>query len=246
LEVLVPEGDPRPDFDALLRANIPRIEQALYLMHLYGSLGGRSRNGWGSFILQPVEGTASLGGRVPFRDWEEALKLDWPHALGADKADTQGIRPLIWQTQQTYTNWEDALRDLARVKVGLRTQLALSGTPAQGAPDRCWLAYPITNHWVANWGPNARLPNSLHFKVRPAPDKPQEWVGVIFHMPCSPPKSFQQQKQSIVKTWKAVHRFLDELALPDGQRSLSWITNADLQQQIADLVADVVLKRVQE
>ncbi len=239
--IAVPDGDERPALNELLERNIPRIEQALYLMHLYGTVGGRSRNGWGSFVLEPVEGTAPLTGQPPLREWRKALGLDWPHALGADEQN----RPLIWQTEQTYTDWEEVLRDLARIKLGFRTQLQLSGTIPRDVPDRCWLGYPIPKRPVKGWDKSARLPNSLRFKVRPAPDDPQKLVGVIFHVPCKPPEKFEPNVPSLVDTWKTVHQFLNELLKLPKQRTFAWLAD-NQRNQLKDLVKSVTLKRIQE
>jgi len=42
-------------FQALCESNAPRIERALWWVDRFGTLGGRSRNGWGSFTLAPTD-----------------------------------------------------------------------------------------------------------------------------------------------------------------------------------------------
>jgi CRISPR-associated protein Cmr1 len=177
------------------------IEQALTLMHHYGTLGGRSRNGWGSFSLTPLGNTPSLGGEVPLRAISKALELDWPHAIGQD------AKPLIWQTAPC-ADWKAMMKLLAVIKIGLRTQFSFtSGKNASRPEDRHWLSYPVTNHSVHPWGNNARLPNSLRFKVRAAPGG--QLVGVIFHVPCAPPPAFGPNSTTLAGIWKKVHAFLD-------------------------------------
>ena len=96
------------------------------------------------------------------------------------------------------------------LKIGLRTQFKFTtGRDAAAPENRHWLSYPVTNHSVKSWGGNARLPNSLRFKVRPAPGNPQQLVGVIFHVPCLPPPSFQPHLGAIQNVWQTVHRSLD-------------------------------------
>ena len=177
-------------------------------MDRYGTLGGRSRNGWGSLSLQPVdEGTAALDGQLGGQlalPWQDALQRDWPHALGTD---TQG--PLVWQTR-AFDDWKKLMQEMARIKIALRTQFKFhSGKDAMAPEARHWLSYPVTNHSVKSWGGNARLPNSLRFKVRPAPGNPQQVVGVIFHVPCLPPPAFQPEPAAIQTVWQTVHRHLD-------------------------------------
>jgi CRISPR-associated protein Cmr1 len=176
---------------------------ALDLMHLYGTIGGRSRNGWGSFTLLPDATNWNSAPRAKvFLDWETALALDWPHAVGADD------RPLIWQTPPC-PDWKTAMRALAQVKIGLRTQFKFTtGRNAPSPERRHWLAYPVTNHDVAGWKrQNLRLPNTLRFKLRTLADG--NVVGVVFHMPCRPPDSFLPSKDTLVSLWRDVHSFLD-------------------------------------
>ena len=101
------------------------------------------------------------------------------------------------------------MKALALIKIGLRTQFIFTtGKNAPRAENRHWLSYPVTNHSVSDWGNNARLPNSLRFKVRPTADG--KLVGVIFHMPCLPPPAFKPQREAINAVWQQVHAFLDK------------------------------------
>ena len=180
-----------------------RIGQALALMHRYGTVGGRSRNGWGSYALIPLEGTPGLQGALPVRDWHRCLELYWPHAIGKDEKG-----PLVWQTTP-HADWKALMRTLAILKIGLRTQFRFSsGRDAPQPEARHWLAYPVTKHSVRPWGDQARLPNQLRFKVRLAPDG-RQLVGVIFHMPHLPPPAFGPDQAAIERVWRQVHAFLD-------------------------------------
>jgi len=192
--------------------HIPSIRTALALVNAYGAVGARSRNGWGSFFLTPVNETSALTTDLApfFRPWQEALTLDWPHAIGQSREG-----PLVWQTSNAYRDWEQVMRDLAVVKIGMRTQSQFgfrSGKPHPQPEDRHWLSYPVTRHAVKGWG-NAkdfRLPNSLRFKVRPDPSDGARRCGIIFHVPCLPPKQFQPDRQKIKNVWRKVHDFLDQ------------------------------------
>ena len=77
---------PRREMDAdTQRQHERNIQIALWLMDRYGTLGGRSRNGWGSLSLQPADdGTAALDGQLGSTlklPWQDALQRDWPHSL---------------------------------------------------------------------------------------------------------------------------------------------------------------------
>lgn len=183
----------------------PRIERALWLMDRYATAGGRSRNGWGSFALVPQEGTPDMAGSAPLRPWRDCLDLDWPHAIGQDD---QGA--LIWQTQPC-DDWKALMRELAVVRIGLRTQFKfpIEPPPHSQVLERHWLSYPITRHSTKAWNGTFRLPNSLRFKARKTSNG--KFVGVIFHVPCLPPPAFNPEvnRQAIKRVWSQVHQFLD-------------------------------------
>ena len=190
-----------------------RLDQALWLMHQFGTLGGRSRNGWGSFTLTPADAaTPSLDAALNARltvPWQDALKLDWPHAIGRDP---QG--PLIWQTE-ALTDWKSVMRRLAEIKIGLRTQFKFNSGKGAAQPEaRHWLSYPVTNHNVQAWRKQGegefRLPNSLRFKVRA--DRDGKLRGVIFHVPCLPPPKFFPERRVITDVWQRVHDHLGQTA----------------------------------
>lgn len=187
----------------------PHIERALWLMDRYATAGGRSRNGWGSFALLPLppgegqgEGT-TLAGAPPLRPWRDCLSIDWPHALGQDEHGA-----LIWQTRP-FDDWKALMRELAVIKIGLRTQFKFPNEqPPHPQPlERHWLSYPITRHSTRAFDRNARLPNSLRFKVRRTTDG--KFVGMIFHVPCLPPLEFRPDRRIIESVWQRVHTFLD-------------------------------------
>ncbi len=188
-----------------LESEAHRLDIALLLMHHYGTLGGRSRNGWGSFSLTPANlNTPVLDGALDDSltvPWQKALELDWPHAIGRDARG-----PLIWQTAPL-DDWKSAMRRLAEIKIGLRTQFKFTtGRDAAQPEARHWLSYPVTNHTVREWGNNARLPNSLRFKVRV--ERNGKLRGVIFHVPCLPPPRFRPDREVVMGVWTRVHEFL--------------------------------------
>lgn len=181
------------------------LDHALQLMHLYGTVGGRSRNGWGSYSLTPNDSNTLLVQSPPNQTLANCLRLDWPHALAAD---SQG--PLIWQTPP-HKDWASLMKTLAQTKIAMRTQFDFnSGKNAPAAEDRHWLSYPVTNHSVSAWGNNARLPNQLRFKVRPTTDG--QLVGVVFHMPHLPPADFRPDPKTLERIWRQVHQHLDQSA----------------------------------
>ncbi len=193
------------DLEKRLKDESTRVMRALQLMGLYGALGGRSRNAWGSIELCPNEGTAAMKGAISathLRDWKEAIGLDWPHAIGQDGA------PLIWQSA-AMPDWRTAMQFLAQLKIDVRTQFKFEAPPHRQPLERHWLAYPVTNHPTLAWDKKARLPNSLRFKLRSDPGDDSKLRAVIFHVPCKPPPEFKPDLQAITRVWTKVHAFLD-------------------------------------
>lgn len=212
------------------------IEQALYLMHLYGTAGGRSRNGWGSFALEPAPAEAP----VPQRPWRYALEVDWAHALGRDERG-----PLIWQTVPGHEDWKEAMRALALIRLAVRTLFPFSNPPTRGPEERHWLAYPVTNH-NQPWGPQLRLPNSLRFKVRLREQDSSKLAATVFHVPCLPPPDFKPYRTQIGQVWERVHRLLDELSKPDKQRSYQhFVKDKTWLAKVAPQLASLRLERVE-
>ena len=200
--------------------DVSRLRCALHLMHRYGTLGGRSRNGWGSYVLEPLDGTPAWPAQPDascLRPWRDALGLDWAHAIGSDQRG-----PLVWTTGAK-ADWRAAMVELARLKIGFRTglpqcDLALDARRGDrqipegiehGTPrPRHWLAYPVKNHDVEAWKPlKLRLPNTLRFKLRPVADGQVE--GIVFHVPALPPPAFAPNRSEIVNLWRDIHQTLD-------------------------------------
>lgn len=246
LSLAWPESFPRDLQTALKETGAPdiwperidaRLRCALWLADRYGTLGGRARNGWGSYHLLPFPAAEGAGG-LPLRDWQECLNLDWPHAIGKDEKG-----PLIWQTE-AHEDWKSLMRTLAIVKIGLRTQfLFTTGRGALRPEDRHWLAYPVTNHDVRAWSA-LRLPNQLRFKARQTADG--KLVGIIFHMPHLPPPAFKPHRPAIENVWRCVHEFLDATTLPPAQRRYCSMADGPALAKQKQQLDGVILKRVSE
>jgi CRISPR-associated protein Cmr1 len=203
LSFALPQAIGNDKLDGLLHDNAPRLKRALWMMDRYGTIGGRSRNGWGSFALTPTEGSPELVEQAPARLWGDCLNRDWPHAIGRDAKGA-----LVWQTKHA-SDWREIMKRLAELKIGLRTQFEFStGKNAPFPEQRHWLSYPVTNHSVMSWEQlRLRLPNTLRFKVRRVSDT--AIVGTIFHVPHMPPSAFSAKRETIVDVWRQVHGFLD-------------------------------------
>lgn len=198
------------------------IGLAVWLTACFGSLGSRSRNGWGALQFEPVGATPAIpdltasGLEAVLRPLDQCLTLDWPHAIGMD-----GNGPLVWRTALR-GSWREVMKELAQIKIAFRTQPALSLDSAPGASfaARHLLAYPVTHHSVAGdaWGNKGRLANQVRFKVA---KKHGQWQGVIVHIPCRlpaemvadlPPAHRNNLDETARTAWRAVHTVLDHNA----------------------------------
>lgn len=190
------------------RANLQR---ALCLAQWFGTVGGRSRNGWGSLAWQALDDSPALPAPSKttleetgcVRPLTRCLDLDWPHAIGSD-----GKGVLVWHSAQIFTNWRDAMKFLAQTKIGFRVALGfVGGQPHREPQARHVIAYPVTNHKVPAWEGNdkGRLANTLRFKLHPQPDGTVR--ALIYHTPCKP--TLPHHGIDLLDTWQRVHRLLD-------------------------------------
>lgn len=190
---------------------------ALTLAHWFGTIGGRSRNGWGSLGWQALPGTpalpvlskAALEHTGCTRPLARCLDLDWPHAIGTDAKGA-----LVWRSKDTFRDWREAMRFLAQTKIGFRVALGfVGGQPHREPQARHVLAYPVTHHKVPAWEgkdkDKGRLANTLRFKLQPEPDGSLR--ALIYHTPCKP--TLPHQGVDLLGTWQRVHDFLDNAAL---------------------------------
>lgn len=188
------------------------LHRALTLAHWFGTIGGRSRNGWGSLLWTAAEGSpalpalsrAALENSGCTRPLRQCLDLDWPHAIGSD-----GIGVLVWRSREAFRDWHEAMTFLARTKIAFRHHLGfVGGQPHREAQPRHALAYPVTNHKVPAWEGQGkgRLANTLRFKLHSEADG--RLRAVIYHTPCRPPSTLPHNLD-LLDTWQRVHRFLD-------------------------------------
>lgn len=207
----------------------PQLTDSLQLMAWFGTLGSRSRNGWGSFTLTALNNSPKLApvptaghrliGEVG-REWRQCLDRDWPHALGT----ADGL-PLIWMTKP-YNNWREVMGALANIRVEVR-RVAKSFVGPGHIGGIHLLGYPSGGHWelpeLKKGRPSrdeeeARLATQLRLKVCNEPDG---LVGIVFHIPHAFPaallRRLSQTQHHWVTThqadvWSAIHEALDRMS----------------------------------
>lgn len=201
----------------------------------FGTVGSRSRNGWGSLRLDDLQVAGTLHAAEPYvlcsatgirqgaallkahaLPFRTALQRDWPHAFGCD--DHGGL--LIWRTASK-PYWADAMRELALAKQAFRRAVPAA---RRGFGRRHLLAYPVTKQIVEEWKADrnkdwdeARFANQLRFKVHKLGDG---YAGYAFHIPCGLPQPLlarlSRTDQRIVAEyeaddWGQVHAALDRV-----------------------------------
>lgn len=186
------------------------IDQTMHYIALFGTIGGRSRNGWGSLsIKQNNQTLATLDNlrNIPNKPLAQCLQQDWPSSIGS-----YNNQPLIWQGT-VCTTWEAALNSLAAVKIGFRTNLDFNNGHTPTPESRHFIAYPVTNHSVSSWVNQKRqplrLPNSLRFKVFKQANN--QFVPLAFHLPHQLPDVFSHKptNNELTQVWQQVYAQLD-------------------------------------
>jgi CRISPR-associated protein Cmr1 len=203
------------------------IRNAMQLAQWFGTVGSRSRNGFGAVHFEG-------DGLLPAKDLKadaltaqgvllatrNCLQRDWPHAIGMDQTST----PTIWRLLKPegnkldgFSRWEDVMLMLAQIKIAVRTaeffKFQGGGPAGHDKPQpRHLLSYPSgNNHSVNGWGKDGRMANQMRFKVHRRLDG--KFMAVIVHLPCALPDKMLHAVKSTVpdqeKVWAEVHRLLD-------------------------------------
>ena len=170
------------------------------LIHYYGTIGGKSRNGWGSIHLESQANQLEFSKFSAYTpNWQEALNEGWSHAIGTDDRG-----PLIWQTASCQ-NWNQVMGKLSVI----RKELSKSAKNVSNGPQ--WLSYPVKDIEVPELqNEQRRIPNALRFKVRIDPKNQQRVHGVIFFVPSVPSDVLRRNSSQIHKVWQHTFGQLDQ------------------------------------
>lgn len=203
------------------------IQLAMQMAHWFGSVGSRSRNGFGSihFEGESILPAKDLNANTLSQAWlllplSDCLRRDWAHAIG--RGETHA--PTIWRLLKVQGNqldgfecWDDVMLKLAEIKIAVRTSefFKFQGGGKEGhqkPQPRHFLSYPSgSNHSVKAWGKDGRMANQVRFKVHRRLDG--KFMAVVAHLPCALPQRMAEGVQASVsdqsKVWSEVHRILD-------------------------------------
>ena len=217
------------DPDIKLRISYPsdcqkEMNEAIRLMQAFGTLGGRSHNGWGSLDLSSSDSPGFLWPLHFPREFEKitrdlnaCLKCDWPTAIARD--DRGG--PLVWRLKVVQEGSKEGdkkkiLTALAHLRQGLNKEG--KNKPVSGVvTGRQILSLPVTaSRMSAGDGGSARLPSSLRFKVvwleGEKGEKPK--IGaIVYHMPFDVRRVSGLQGVTVdqqIRFWTDIHSWLDK------------------------------------
>lgn len=165
----------------------------------YGTVGGRSRNGWGSIRLtlpQDKQMLEALTNAEIVSDWKDAVQYGWPHAIGRD---VRGA--LIWQTKE-YPKWESVMNQLAELRKVINRE-------SKTSDSRHLLSYPVTQNKKLK-SVVERMPSALRFKVRSNQVSGKRiYTGIVYFVPSTPKEVFRRYGPDVIRSWEQVFNFLD-------------------------------------
>jgi CRISPR-associated protein Cmr1 len=181
------------------------VKRILDLAHAFGTIGSRSRNGYGSIAIsypeQEMPRYGDLGARTLEDFYTGTDTREYPHGFGRD-----GNKSLCWQTTAAYPAWQDAMQALASLYMGTRLAVPLA---ARGVDERHIMGYPVTHHEVYPWGgQQGRMPSQLRLKVIKLQDG--RFRGRIVHIPHKIPKPWPIALPTELETWRKIHAHLDK------------------------------------
>lgn len=196
---------------------VGQMETTLALLQTFGTIGGRSRNAWGSFsILEGGLGKEAVLKKIEQcnMNWEDGLTKDYPNCLGKDEKG-----PLLWRTKEPRSDWQGAMTDLAETYIQLRAGVSENGItkldPNNG--ERHLLGIPLMHHTQLAGGKTIhteRHASPLRLLVRKLGSN---YIGFFLHLPhrfADPPKGSKckdiMNKDNQLKIWEQkIHRKLD-------------------------------------
>ncbi len=176
---------------------------ALELMSLFGTVGNRSRHGYGSFCMfnmdedepfyssrEKLEGELSRVASKYLRSWDRCFgeKMDmWPRSFASLENNS---KLSVFMSEQSFSTIVDAMKSLSEVWSSARKKMGsdkeVLGSQGKGR-DVC---------------ASERWPSQLRAKIFPieVEDRKRQFVVVLFQLPYGP--------QSHKEIWRKAHNFL--------------------------------------
>lgn len=170
------------------------ILNVLHHAHYFGSIGSRSRNGWGAFSFASKNYDFSEPVKIKATSLENSFcekKYPWTFAK-----DQNGL--LCWETAP-FKDWKHVLREMAMVYATLR----YNTRSIENINTRAILGYPLKKA-IQIKGID-RMPKQLRMTVIKCSEGLK---GLFFHLPYMTPVKFNTVNDQN-KLWKDIHEALD-------------------------------------
>ena len=175
------------------------IDEALNLMSWFGTLGSRSRNGWGSLIIdgENLKKFSVVNAEPYMRELNTCLGCDWPHAIGIDNG-----APLLWESTKQFNEWQEAVNCLAELKFEVRQKAktyCFDDSRDEFVAGIHLLGYPAGSKWYLPKWKGMRLPSPIRFKI--VLDESQKYTCRVFHIPTRFPDAFMEKLSLDERNW---------------------------------------------
>ncbi len=179
--------------------NKQELISSIFLIHLFGTIGARSHNGWGSIIINPINFKFSPEDIFrKFKNWNDIVNDNkhYPHIIGKDE---KGV--LCWKTTN-YRSWTEAFSEIGNIYISLMGSIK----------SNC---YDLNCRKLFGFATGKeRLPS--HFtikivktKVKTGDGPATRYYGIIIHLPYI--MEFGDWKsQSQMNSSKFIHNYLDK------------------------------------
>ncbi|WP_291323083.1 RAMP superfamily CRISPR-associated protein [Desulfonatronospira sp.] len=198
-----------PGSNASLRIYCPKqnhdeILQAMSLIHHFGTIGGRSRNGFGSIALSCRHLLSFESVVAKAKGFDLVMGFSEKKYPSALSKDSKGL--LCWEYSQNDMTWENVFKIFSEIYMLVRTSFPFK--QRNTLEPRHILGYPAgRNHHVHEWGgATGRRPSQLRLMVK-RNDQGQV-IGRILHLP-HPMHRWNTKIAKEAELWKKVHAFLD-------------------------------------
>jgi CRISPR-associated protein Cmr1 len=199
-----------PGSNAMLRIYCPKssrddMVQSASLIRHFGTIGGRSRNGFGSVDIGGPEIKLLADTTTDVKGFDQIMAKatkKYPTALAKD---AKGL--LCWEYGANGATWEKIFQVFSDTYMRVRTSFPFR----QGnvLESRHILGYPAgAKHKVREWGGSqGRMPSQLRLMVKRS-DQGQV-IGRVLHLPHPVPKQWDNKLGKETDLWQKVHQFLD-------------------------------------
>ncbi|MCS6997540.1 MAG: hypothetical protein NZ533_11460, partial [Casimicrobiaceae bacterium] len=170
------------------------MHETLRLVHSFGTVGSRSRGGWGSVWLSDMKGLTQEELLPYTQPLDRCLDFDWPAAI----ARAEDGKPWLWLSQTAFRTWDEALKQSAIWRRQVR--LALKGRPDLRA--------------ALGFAGSGRMPSPLRWKVvRDEQGKLRLQVVAMPHkIPLEAGQSFS--KDDLKRAWQVIRGEMNKLMPP--------------------------------